>query len=163
MNLKVFDGWRDFPEFLRTTATRGFHGVDRMLDGLGIPPIPTTTRPPAATSALQLNISPPEEFPPVPAQVPAIPGSWATATSPNPPCPAQRQGQAAEGDSERSSRLQAEVQRQLEEYQQRHKGEMERLQLEVMRLREERDRERMLRTVEQGRESWSTTTAASPS
>ncbi|CAE7753847.1 RE1 [Symbiodinium sp. CCMP2592] len=47
-------------------------------------------------------------------------------------------GQASEGGSEHSSRLQAEVQRQLEEYNAKHKEEMRKMALEVEYLRNER-------------------------
>ena len=73
-----------FSEFLRATATRGVHGMDRMLDGLGIPSMPAG-RQVQVGNALQLNVSPPEELPPAPVQVPGIPGSWRTSPAPNPP------------------------------------------------------------------------------
>ena len=118
-----------------------------------------------------MNVSPSEEMPPRPTQVPAIPGSWAIASPPReaplfgPAQVAQLRraqqehplygvpqitGQGSEGDSERSSRLQAEVQRQLEEYQSRQQVEMERLQREIVRLREERDMERRMRQGQSG-------------
>ena len=158
-----------FSEFLRTTATRGVNSMDRMLDGLGIPQLPATARPAnvsSSTPTLRMNVSPPEELP---ATVAAIPGSWATTAVQEQPLfgpvqmaqmrqaqlefpqlygPVTGPSQGSEGESERSSRLQAEVQRQLEEYQQRYQGEMERLQREVVRLREERDGERLRRQAE---------------
>ena len=160
-----------FSEFLRTTATRGVH----WMDGLGMQVMPGQSGnvgQATATGAYQMNVSPPEEMPPRPTQVPAIPGSWAVA-SPQREAPlfgpaqvaqlrrAQQEhpllygvpqiaGQGSEGDSERSSRLQAEVQRQLEEYQSRQQLEMERLQREIVRLREERDIERRMRQGQSG-------------
>ena len=52
----------------------------------------------------------------------------------------QLYGPASEGESDRSSRLQAEVQRQMEEYMQRHQNEVATLQREVMELKRERER-----------------------
>ena len=52
------------------------------------------------------------------------------------------QGQGSENDSERSSRLQAEVQRQLDEYKAKQQLEVDRLQNEIRMLRAERDAER---------------------
>ena len=160
-----------FSEFLRTTATRGVH----WMDGLGMQMAPGQSGnvgQATATGAYQMNVSPPEEMPPRPTQVPAIPGSWAIASPPReaplfgPAQVAQLRraqqehpllygvpqiaGQGSEGDSERSSRLQAEVQRQLEEYQSRQQLEMERLQREIVRLREERDIERRMRQGQSG-------------
>ncbi|CAE7449901.1 unnamed protein product [Symbiodinium sp. CCMP2456] len=156
-----------FSEFLRTTASRGAMGVDRMLDGLGIPPLPVQQRVArvASTNALRLNVSPPEDLTSPPTQAPAIPGSWSVATPPQAPLfgplemaqmrqaqmnypqiygPLQGPSLPSE-DSERSSRLLAEVQRQLEEYENKYKSEVERLELEVVRMREERDQ--ALRTM----------------
>ena len=156
-----------FSEFLRTTATRGASGVDRMLDGLGLNPIPVHPKMTSTvSSSTAMNVSPPEDFPTPPNQAPAIPSSWSVAASHQAPLfgplqvaqmrqaqmdfphiygPTQGPSQLSEGESDRSSRLLAEVQRQLEEHQARQKGEMERLEKEVIRLREERDLERRLR------------------
>ena len=156
-----------FSEFLRTTATRGASGVDRMLDGLGLNPLPVQPKMMSTIStSTAMNISPPEDLPPPHTQAPAIPGSWSAATAHQVPLfgpsqvaqmrqahmefphiygPTQGPKQPSEGESDRSSRLLAEVQRQLEEHQARQKGEMERLEMEVVRLREERDMERRLR------------------
>ena len=156
-----------FSEFLRTTATRGASGVDRMLDGLGLNPMPVQPKMTSTvSSSTAMNISPPEDFPTPHNQAPAIPSSWSVAASHQAPLfgplqvaqmrqaqmefphiygPTQGPSQLSEGESDRSSRLLAEVQRQLEEHQARQKGEMERLEKEVVRLREERDLERRLR------------------
>ena len=170
-----------FTEFLRMTASRSANGVDRVLDGLGIP---TTSqhrdhRPlETAVTNIPLNFSPPEALPSPPAttQVPAVPGSWATPPAIEGPLfgpaelarmnQAQRdypmiygrpQGQGSDDNSERSSRLQAEVQRQLEEYKVKQQQEVERLQREILQLRGERDEERKrnrttsaMGTMEQG-------------
>ena len=48
-------------------------------------------------------------------------------------------GQQSEAGSENSSRLQAEVQRKMEEYTNRYQEEVQRLQLEVQQLRRERN------------------------
>ena len=153
-----------FTEFLRTTANRGASGVDRVLDGLGIPPIhPETTQasrfaPMPRTSATQATMvvySPPEELPSTSRRsVAPRPRSWDGPQATEAPLfgPAQldrmRQaqleyphiyGQTSEGGSEHSSRLQAEVQRQLEEYSARHQAEMQRMAVEVQQLKMEKE------------------------
>ena len=52
------------------------------------------------------------------------------------------QGQGSEGESDRSSRLQAEVQKQLEEYKAKQQLEVDRLQREIQQLRAEREQAR---------------------
>ena len=145
-------------EFLRTTANRSASNVDRMLDHLGIPALspPTTSYslPGRVIGARNVNFSPPEELPNQPpgALVPAMPSSWAASgqqqalfTEDQIAMMRQSQrehpqlyGPASEGESDRSSRLQAEVQRQMEEYMQKHRGEVTRLQREVQTLRDEK-------------------------
>ena len=153
-----------FSEFLRTAADRGASGVDRFLDGLGIPQLhheTTQTRrlgPLQQTSAAQATMvvySPPEELPPPPRRpVQPPPRSWENPQQADPlplfgPAQLERMrqaqveyphiyGQTSEGGSEHSSRLQAEVQRQLEEYNAKHMEEMRKMSLEVEKLRSER-------------------------
>ncbi|CAE7274583.1 GIP [Symbiodinium sp. CCMP2456] len=114
-------------EFLRTTATRSVSNVDRVLDNLGFPHAQT------ANQVGGLNISPPQDLQPS-TLVPAVPTSWSTMrgqstlfteaqmrqSQRNHP---QLYGPTSDGGSDRSSRLQAEVQRQMEEYMQKHQGE----------------------------------------
>ena len=107
-------------EFLRTTATRSATNVDRMLDNLGFPHVQQQTQ------GSSLNISPPQELQPR-TLVPSMPASWSTrrgsqalfteeqvaqmrTSQRNHP---QLYGPASEGESDRSSRLQAEVHRQM--------------------------------------------------
>ena len=145
-------------ELLRTTVSRGAHGVDRMLDSLGLH---AQQQPPQAARRLQgpshqlPGISPPEELAGSLRPMP-VPDTWNVAVvQPQPPLfgPSQlaqmRQSQQeyphlygrpmSEVESERSSRLQAEVQRQLEEYAQRHQAQVTQLQREVEELRRERE------------------------
>ena len=132
--------------------------MDRVLDNLGL-----TNPPPGSQDGRMLRavtspvrFSPPEELPqPRETSGPPVPTSWAS-TMPQPPLfgPNQvaqmRQAQrdfpqiygyqaASEGDSDRSSRLQAEVQRQLDEYISRHQSQMSTLMREVQTLRAERE------------------------
>ena len=159
-----------FTEFLRTTASRGVTGVDRMLDNLGfmhpnVSMIPTDPRMQRSLSS-PVRFSPPEQLPEQREQVgPPVPLSWASHQQ-NAPLfsPAQmaqlRQAQrdhphiygypaASEGESDRSSRLQAEVQRQLEEYTNKYQTQMQGLLQEVEALRAER-RHWQLRVADQG-------------
>ena len=146
-----------FTEFLRLTASRGASSVDRVLDNLGLTnphAVPQDGRMVRAIGS-PMRFSPPEDLPPhVPQRGPPAPNSWATATSTAPLFgPAQaaqmRQSQrehpqiygyhAASEDSDRSSRLQAEVQRQLDEYTTRYQQQMNALLQEVQMLRAERE------------------------
>ena len=150
-----------FTEFLRHTASRGATSFDRVMDGLGLPHGAREAE--TTVAAVQYSFSPPESLPPAGVNVPAVPGSWTRATQAmvqdNQPLFGREElermrrasleypliygrPQPSEGDSDRSSRLQAEVQRQLEEYRVRQREEVERLQREIQLLREERDRER---------------------
>ena len=115
-------------EFLRTQASRGAQGMDRMLDSLGLhgQPHPARVRNPSMSAP---NFSPPEELSGTRRTMP-VPASWnMSMVQPQPPLfgPEQlaqfRQAQLdypqiygqptqSEPESERSSRLQAEVQRQ---------------------------------------------------
>ena len=140
-----------FTEFLRTTATRSASNMDRMLDNLGFPHL----QPTATTNQMQqygsLNISPPQDLQPG-VVVPAVPTSWSTIRGTQPLFTeaqvsqmrqAQREhpqiyGPTSDGGSDRSSRLQAEVQKQMEEYMQKHQSEIARLQREVRDLRQEK-------------------------
>ena len=155
-----------FTEFLRTTATRGAHGMDRVLDNLGL------TSPYAAQQDVRLTrtmttpvrFSPPEELPPpVGQRGPPMPMSWAQAASTTPlfgPSQVAQLRQAYQDhpqlygpppvseDSDRSSRLQAEVQRQLEDYTQRYQSQMNELLREVEVLRAEREEWRSQTTNE---------------
>ena len=150
-----------FTEFLRTTATRGAMGMDRMMDNLGLnqPNVTNVTQGGAMVRASNMQFSPPEHLPQTPdPRGPPIPSSWAppAATAQSAPLfsSAQmaqfRQAQAeyphiygpyqgSDVESERSSRLQAEIQRQLEEYKVKHQAELTRLQQEVQSLRAERE------------------------
>ena len=146
-----------FTEMLRTTATRGAHGLDRVLDNLGLNhQVPHHEGRMLRTTSSPVRFSPPEELPAPSADAGLqVPPSW-TTTPPQEPLfgDAQmaqlRQAQrdypqiygypaASEGDSERSSRLQAEVQRQLEEYTARYQTQISGLVREVQMLRAERD------------------------
>ena len=113
-------------EFLRTTATRSATNMDRMLDNLGFPHAQQQPQ------SSPMNISPPQDLQPR-ALVPAMPASWTTmrgsqALFTEEQLAHMRTSQrnhpqlygptSADGDSDRSSRLQAEVQRQMEEYMQ---------------------------------------------
>ena len=140
-----------FTEFLRSTATRGAQGVDRVLDNLGIPPLPQReTRASQAVMWSQQGFSPPENLPPPVASVPPVPGSWTNQQGNLEATPLFGQAelmrmrrsqieypqlygpsQLSDGGSEPSSRLQAEVQRQLEEYKVRQQAEVDRLQQEI--------------------------------
>ena len=158
-----------FTEFLRTTASRGVIGVDRVLDNLGlshqnVSMIPSDSRMQRSVSS-PLRFSPPEQLPDQQNVGPPVPLSWAGHQQ-NAPLfgPAQvaqfRQAQrdhpqiygyppGSEGDSDRSSRLQAEVQRQLEEYTLRYQTQMQGLLQEVEALRAER-RQWQLHVADQG-------------
>ena len=159
-----------FTEFLRTATSRGVNGMDRVLDNLGfthqnVNMIPTDPRMQRSLTS-PLRFCPPEQLPEQQEPLgPPVPLSWASQQQ-NAPLfgPAQvaqlRQSQrdhpqlygyptASEGDSERSSRLQAEVQRQLEEYALRHQAQMQGLLQEVEALRAER-REWQSRVGDQG-------------
>ena len=143
-------------EFLRTQATRGAQGMDRMLDSLGLHTQPVQPRLRNPQISVQ-DFSPPEELSGTMGTMP-VPASWnMSRVQPQPPLfdPAQlaqmRQAQLSypqiygqqtqsEPESERSSRLQAEVQKQLEEYMQRHQYQVTQLQREVQDLRRERER-----------------------
>ena len=146
-----------FTEFLRLTASRGASSVDRVLDNLGLAnphAVPQDGRMVRAMGS-PMRFSPPEDLPPhAPQRGPPAPNSWATATGAAPLFgPAQvaqmRQSQrehpqiygyqAASEDSDRSSRLQAEVQRQLDEYTTRYQQQMNTLLQEVQMLRAERE------------------------
>ena len=153
-----------FTEFLRSTATRGAQGVDRVLDGLGVPPLPQR----AAAGSTRPVFSPPEELPAMSMVAPPVPGSWVSRQGVPEGAPLFGQAELMQmrrsqmeypqlygpqqrsegGGSETSSRLQAEVQRQLEEYKAKQQVEVERLQQEIVMLREERDRDRGLRQQE---------------
>ena len=140
-------------EFLRTTATRGAVGMDRMLDNLGFQHVQVTgpfgnsaaTQETVSMSLRATNISPPEDLPPraTPPKAPPMPLSWSMGRQQEAPLfdqdpmermrQAQREhplllGQPSEEGSEHSSRLQAEVQRQMEEYANRYREEVQRLQ-----------------------------------
>ena len=144
-------------EFFRTTAHRGVLGVDRLLDNLGFqnghvqPGTMLTGRAMERT----VHISPPEQLPERRASpiAPPVPVSWAGSVM-EPPLFERAQlermrqarrdhpliyGQASEVGSDNSSRLQAEVQRQLEEYAARYQDQVRSLQDEVQRLRENRE------------------------
>ena len=170
-----------FTEFLRVAATRGANGMDRVLDGLGLPP-PAPARERRVTSTTvseeRLNLSPPEPLPSPHEQVPAIPISWSPPPALEGPPAVQEplfqphelaqmqrsqmefpliygrssaRGQGSEGDSDRSSRLQAEVHKQLEEYKARQQREVEKLQKEIQQLRAERAQERATQQYVQDR------------
>eukprot|EP00439_Symbiodinium_sp_Y106_P018406 s5663_g2.t1 len=102
-----------------------------------------------------VHISPPEQLPERRASpiAPPVPVSWAGSVM-EPPLFERAQlermrqarrdhpliyGQASEVGSDNSSRLQAEVQRQLEEYAARYQDQVRSLQDEVQRLRENRE------------------------
>ena len=144
-------------EFFRTTAHRGVLGVDRLLDNLGFqnghvqPGTMLTGRAMERT----VQISPPEQLPERRASpiAPPVPVSWAGSVV-EPPLFERAQlermrqarrdhpliyGQASEVGSDNSSRLQAEVQRQLEEHAARYQDQVRSLQDEVQRLREHRE------------------------
>ena len=165
-------------EFLRTTAHRGVVGVDRMLDSLGLQQVHVTSsfgnpelgQGSVVTSMRGIDISPPEELPSrsTPPQAPPVPLSWSRTGRQEPPLFAQEQierlrqaqrdhplllGQPSEEGSEHSSRLQAEVQRQLEEYASRYRDEVHRLQQEVQLLRRERSGWLREGDLAQGREA----------
>ena len=148
-------------EFLRTTAHRGAEGMDRVLGQLRFPTIPQqqtlqTLQVRTSMTSTPLNVSPPEDFPSGPSLPPPVPMSWSSARPVEPPLFDARQveqmrqaqrdhpwiygpaGQQSEPESERSSRLQAEVQRQLEEYTLRYQQQVQTLMREVDQLREER-------------------------
>ena len=76
-----------FTEFLRTTASRGAHSMDRVLDNLGLtnpPPGPQDGRMLRAVTS-PVRFSPPEELPqPRETSGPPVPTSWAS-TMPQPP------------------------------------------------------------------------------
>ena len=151
-------------EFLRTTASRGVVGMDRMLDSLGFQHVhmsssfenPTGTQEMLSVAVRATSISPPEELPPraTPPRAPPVPSSWSVTGQQEAPLFAQEQiermrqaqrehplllGQPSEEGSEHSSRLQAEVQRQMEEYASRCQEEVQRLQQEVQLLRREKN------------------------
>ena len=146
-----------FTEFMRTAANRGANGLDRVMDNLGLAAGHQASQSFMASSVAnvhrsnQMSFSPPEELPQRQAVVRQPPPSWSTT----PPQPlfnegqvaqlrqAHREypliyGQASEVGSDHSSRLQAEVQRQLEEYTMKYREELRLLQGEVDRLRGER-------------------------
>ena len=146
-----------FTEFLRTTASRGANGMDRMLDSFGIQHggQGTVLRAQTRGEVQQINFSPPEELP-GPPPPPPVPLSWSAAGERSDGLPlfnrvqveqlrqAVREhpviyGPGSEVESERSSRLQQEVQRQMDEYTSRHREHMLHLEQEVQRLRAERD------------------------
>ena len=157
-----------FSEFLRSTATRGAQGMDRMLDGLGIPPLPQREARITPSPSQRPNISPPEDLPQPVAQPPPDPGSWNAPRQITDAAPLFGQQElmqmraqleypqlygpsyVSDGGSEHSSRLQAEIQRQLEDYKARQQQEVERLQSEIRMLKEERDQERSLRMAPPG-------------
>ena len=150
-----------FTEFLRTsfaaTATRGAHGIDRALDNLGLAPAQPEFQEGRVmrTRSSPVRFSPPEDFPQAPSQGrPPAPPSWTGTEQPAPLFAPQQMAQlrqaqrdfpqlygpaVSEGDSDRSSRLQAEVQRQLEEYTSRYQTQITSLVREVQMLRAERD------------------------
>ena len=151
-----------FTEFMRTAASRGASGWDRVMDGLGLVHVHGHQTLPqyqgntftGRQRVEQMNFSPPEEIPGPHAGVQRPPTSWTTAAT-APPQPlfdasqvaqfrqAHRDhpliyGQSSEVGSDRSSRLQAEVQRQLEEYTAKYQEDLRSLQDEVNRLRSEK-------------------------
>ena len=147
-----------FTEFLRTsiaaTATRGAHGIDRALDNLGLAPAQPEFSEGRVmrTRTSPVRFSPPEDFPQTTG--PPAPTSWTGTEQPTPLFGPQQMAQlrqaqrdfpqlygpaVSEGDSDRSSRLQAEVQRQLEEYTSRYQTQITSLVREVQMLRAERD------------------------
>ena len=158
-------------EFLRTTANRSFSGVDRFLDNMGFPQLPqsahATQTSRTITKRTVMNYSPPEELEPLRTR-PTIPSTWmAPATGGEQPLfdraqvermrQAQREfpllyGPTGPSDtgSDRSSKLQAEVQRQLEEYTNRYQEQVAKLQQEVLQLTQERDRAMQMQGVLQG-------------
>ena len=142
-------------ESLRMTANRGATAMDRMLDSFGIQHgsyghLQRTQ--PGAGVQQQLNFAPPEEIP-APSH-PPVPLSWSSTTRPqeqplfsNVQVDHMRQavrehpmiyGPGSEVDSERSSRLQQEVQRPMEEYTARYQEHVLRLEREVQSLRRKR-------------------------
>ena len=143
-------------EFLRTTASRGAHGVDRLLDNLGLQHVHVGGSFAGRTVERTVQISPPQQLPggTPPPHAPPVPLSWAGGHSgPSLFAPEQLErmrqarrdhpliyGQGSEVGSDNSSRLQAEVQRQLEEYAARYRDQVEVLQEEVRQLRDERSR-----------------------
>ena len=140
-------------EFLRTTASRSVNGVDRMLDNLGFQHVHVTSSFAGqqgghefARASMQAQTSPPPMAPPVPL-------SWSGPERREQSLFTREQlerlrqarrdhpllyGQPSEEGSENSSRLQAEVQRQMEEYALRYQSQVRDLQQEVMQLRRER-------------------------
>ena len=145
-----------FTEFLRTTASRGATGMDRMLDSFGIHHNgqmgPNLRARVGREANNQLNFSPPEELPEPRADL-QVPASWAMGRSQDAPLFSRVQveqirqsvrenptiyGTGSEIESERSSRLQQEVQRQMDEYTARYQDHVLRLEREVQLLRSER-------------------------
>ena len=148
--------WTRVTEFLRTTASRGVHGVDRLLDNLGLNHGQAGTTLTSRAVERTVHISPPQPLPDLGGSTaaPPVPASWETGANPAPlfareQLERMRQarrdhpliyGQVSEVGSDNSSRLQAEVQRQLEEYAARYRDQVQVLQEEVRQLRDERAR-----------------------
>ena len=149
-----------FTEFMRIAASRSASGWDRVLDNLGLHGQQAVQQQnmnllSGRTRSAPLNFSPPEELPAATTtRTMQPPSSW-TSTTPQqgPPLFSQMQvaqmrqsqrefpllyGQSSEVGSDHSSRLQAEVQRQMEEYATRYQEELRALQGEVQQLRWER-------------------------
>ena len=149
-----------FTEFMRVAANRSVNGFDRFMDNLGLPHGQQSTQTQNvnvhAGRAREgpMGFSPPEELPPASSRAMPPPTSW-VSTSPQRPQPLFTQAQAAqlrqahrdyplvygqssEVGSDHSSRLQAEVQRQMDEYAMKYQEELRTLQGEVQRLRQER-------------------------
>ena len=149
-----------FTEFMRVAANRSVSGLDRVMDNLGLTQgqqsihqqnVSMITGRPRDGS---MRFSPPEELPAMTARPMPPRTSW-TSTSPQQPQPLFSQsqaaqlrqahrdypllyGQASDVGSDHSSRLQAEVQRQMDEYAMKYQEELRSLQGEVQRLRQER-------------------------
>ena len=132
-----------FTELTRAAATRGASSWDRVMDNLGMQPGPAATSNSGLslfsgrTREVHMNFSPPEELPQSSTRAMQPPTSWTTATTQQPLFnqtqvaqlrQAQREhpllyGQPSEVGSDHSSRLQAEVQRQMEEYNMKYQEE----------------------------------------
>ena len=129
-------------------------GMDRVMDNLGLnqPNVMNVTQGGTMVRASGVQLSPPEHLPQsADLRGPPIPSSCAPSGAGARSAPlfsatqmAQfRQAQAdyphiyappgSDVESERSSRLQAEIQKQLEEYKAKHQAELTRLQQEVLR------------------------------
>ena len=147
-----------FTELMRAAATRGASSWDRVMDNLGMQPGPPATSNPGMslfsgrTREVHMNFSPPEELPQSSTRNMQPPTSWTSASAQQPLFSqtqvaqlrqSQREhpllyGQPSEVGSDHSSRLQAEVQRQMEEYTMKYQDELRALQSEVQKLRGEK-------------------------